>query len=972
MLNSMVRTLSNPGWNQTSAGGVQRLRVLSLSLGIKNLLFVSILMISWSSSAVALPESAEDRARLAVEIALRVDLAVDPGLAATRHLLVRRASLAIRRHQNTQPWSIAEQWLEWQLALMPLKDAAASEGTSVVGHYPASLDAVDAILRPSLIGQLDQMPSSWPPEGLEDMALSLYTQTPQSLRLTPHQQRHMMQWAHAHAPWFWGDFLDQLQREPELIPLILPLIDPWLPLSLDAPIEEWRSLDDSTTELLQSLETPSDWGVLMTDTVDRLFHQALPGGQEMQVRNRLLPYRAYVLGRDDPDRTLRWMAVIAAVNQSVNGEYLPLLDSLWELANQAESCREAESCEQLRILLEQLDILNPEILPALTAINTQWAGVYQQLRQLLRERQQPSQSSPQGGADLAAIQTVREKALVDLRVLLDMGQANIDRYLMQPLRRSIIDDVAACYVIGQQPLPLPSEPITDGQFKRCIEAFSRWAADSAAQVELTGRGSGPYEIEHLNRELRLLPWQRINYWGGFAERTLATDCNLPDDQIVNPFEWSMAVRSLVWFASQWPHFVASGAMQPTVEGLREKGQDLLGYAAALRQCRDASGLEAAAKLIEQYRQEVARLSTAIERSTQDFRSQVLREQSDIQLGLDAAQSTDYRPTELTIGPCDVARSCGMTRELPSTRALFGLFPGELLVAHQIQLGTLSICYDQVEWVDRRAVVPDNGYTAMANYFGTLSYKLVGRFDGINEPIFEMPVLSHREYEYLFGANTDEVLEAFCPRDLFETQVTSQLPEDRFNLVPRRLTFLTTARTVPSDIFSEHWADGDEWRDWFDNDESSLMPVNEALREEVDTRLAELYGQWNSELYAQLLGVVETGENGQGSLSGVMMRLQIYKSALQTYLRLFDPVFVETEQMLAALLNGENGLPDRRVVLAMQNDEKPVTDLVGLAIERTRLAAQLLGAHSQMNGAGTGDMITRTLLMLELVERLYRQ
>lgn len=928
------------------------------------------LVLACPSHLLALPESDEDRAELALEMALRVDQAVDPTLAATRHLLVRRASLAIRRHQNAQPWSIAEQWLEWQLALMPLKDVA-SQTASVMGHYPPSQDAVDALLRPSLINQQDQMPSSWPREAFEDLALNRSTQMPQPMSLTPRQQWHLLQWAHVRAPWFWKEFLDQLQREPELIPLIQPLVEPWLPLPLNAPMAQWRALDDPASETLDVVRTPMDWDQLMTETVDRLLDQALPGGQEMQASNRLLPYRAYAQDRDHPDDALRWMAIIAAVNQSAGGEYLPLLDSLWELANQSGSCRQSGSCEQLSTLLAQLEVLNDQILPALTAINTQWAGAYQQLKQLLREQQSADQAGQATGMDVATSVTDRSRALIDLRVVLDLGVTHLDRYLMLPLRQSITDDVSACYVIGQQPLPLPVEPITDGQYQRCIEAFRRWGADSAGQVELTGRNAGPYEIEHLNRELRLLPWQRINYWGGFAEYTLATDCALPIDQIVNPLEWSMAVRSLVWFATQWPHFATSGSVQEAVAVLRSKGLDLLRYAAALRACRDASGQDTAARLIDQYRQEVAQLSTAIEHSTQAFRARVLREQSDVQLAAGAVQSTDYRPTELTIGPCDESRSCGMTRQLPSTRALFGLFPAELLVAHQIQLGTLSICYDEVEWVDRRAVVPDNGYKAMANYHGTLSYKLVGRYDGISEPVFEMPVQSHREYEYLFGANTEEVLSESCPISLFDTQVTSQLPEDRFNLVPRRLTFLTTARMAPSDIFSEHWADGDEWRDWFDTDEISQMPVNEPLREQIDARLAELYAQWNSDLYAQLLGNVEAGENGKGSLSDVLMRLQIYKSALHTYLRLFDPVSFDAEQILAALLTGDQGLPDRRVVLSMQNADRPVTDLVDLAIERTRIAAQLFSSPRQINGAHSSDMISRSLLMLERVDNLYR-
>ena len=74
-----------------------------------------------------------------------------------------------------------------------------------------------------------------------------------------------------------------------------------------------------------------------------------------------------------------------------------------------------------------------------------------------------------------------------------------------------------------------------------------------------------------------------------------------------------------------------------------------------------------------------------------------------------------------------AQICEMSGQLEATNALIGQFPDPYLLADQTGLGQVEICYQNMQWVNRRAVPvrPDDNH--VANYFGRLSFDLVGRY-----------------------------------------------------------------------------------------------------------------------------------------------------------------------------------------------------------------------------------------------------
>ena len=96
------------------------------------------------------------------------------------------------------------------------------------------------------------------------------------------------------------------------------------------------------------------------------------------------------------------------------------------------------------------------------------------------------------------------------------------------------------------------------------------------------------------------------------------------------------------------------------------------------------------------------LSSGINGAIFDIRGRLLAPGADAALHLDASQTTAYRPSDLLIGPCNPDAVCEMTGSLTSTRALLGLFPNEYLIADQTGLGSVEICYERMEWVQRRS------------------------------------------------------------------------------------------------------------------------------------------------------------------------------------------------------------------------------------------------------------------------------
>ena len=142
-----------------------------------------------------------------------------------------------------------------------------------------------------------------------------------------------------------------------------------------------------------------------------------------------------------------------------------------------------------------------------------------------------------------------------------------------------------------------------------------------------------------------------------------------------------------------------------------------------------------------------------------FRAERLKPGADVVLSGAPDQRTGWRPELLTIEPCDARYVCEMTGELAASPALIGKFPAQYLVADQSGLGEVEICYDNVQWVSRRSERVREDDPHVANYYGRLSFDVIGRFREGDEAldVFGFNFISPEEYHYLFAAQDEEVL-----------------------------------------------------------------------------------------------------------------------------------------------------------------------------------------------------------------------
>jgi len=279
-------------------------------------------------------------------------------------------------------------------------------------------------------------------------------------------------------------------------------------------------------------------------------------------------------------------------------------------------------------------------------------------------------------------------------------------------------------------------------------------------------------------------------------------------------------------------------------------------------------------------QRVKQLITAV---ADEYRQQHLKPGSDIDLLGSVQQASHYRPENLRIGPCDPKNTCGVHSELEPSRALLALFPNHLLLADQLNLGEIRLCYDDVGWEDREAGPTHLSNSAVANYYGHLA-----------QLVFARRIQSLQKYHYLFGRNDDSVLQLSCPLPILGEQIVTRLPEGTHGLLPNRLTFLTAARANPDAIVKHNWTEGEEWRDRLADDLRVKVLAKNPLNEVkllVEQRFIEHTSAVQKTLYGLLLGHRQAQTETQQSLLDAAKRYHLNRhferyqeKALQTWLK----------------------------------------------------------------------------------------
>ncbi len=563
----------------------------------------------------------------------------------------------------------------------------------------------------------------------------------------------------------------------------------------------------------------------------------------------------------------------------------------------------------------------------------------------------------------AVKKTYLYRELADAVAQLVLMIPDMNFYFDQPVRKRITEEIDICTSIVAATVPEGETSLSRKQFDRCLESLVDLSENTVRRAELAGDPDGPFGAEQLRRELQLTPWQRINYALGYLHERFATDCQFPEEPLANPLEWAVLATSLAWFAEQSPVYFQTPANEALVVRMRQQGMELLQTMEQQAECFSSAGKginDPLRRSLFGYRRALEALAVGINEAELVFRQERLAPGADIVLSGDAYQETAYRTEGLMIGPCEAGRVCEMNGELESTRALIGLFPDHYLVADQAGLGKIEICYDNMSWVQRRSepIRPDD--PNVADYFGRLSFDLIGRYveDGVTTTIFGSNFISPDEYHYLFAAASDEVLNDSCPAEWIGSKIVTKLNSDYdFRIVPDRLTYLASARSQPSQIITSNWSRGAEWRDWFVTGLGVTQieyRKDERISARINQHLKVLYQAEQAMLYSALLRrPSRNGADLSVSLYEQMIDVDTAKTLVRFHMSLFYPDLLMDSDEIRGFLEGTGALVDGAVLRRFKESNVPVESINDIAVLRlTEFNDQWIRQSKPMRRSGS--------------------
>lgn len=522
--------------------------------------------------------------------------------------------------------------------------------------------------------------------------------------------------------------------------------------------------------------------------------------------------------------------------------------------------------------------------------------------------------------------------LADAYARLALFAPDLAFYLDQPVREPVRRAVANC-----NPDPLLVGPLPRDVFERCANNLDTLLAEGLGSEELVGGGQGPFAAEFLRRELGLVSWQRAAYLDGHLAWMLEAQCRPPD--WVNVLEWSLLADHLVRWVAQRPVFFTGSTRRELADRLAGRMRDQGLEHVEWIDCLTGQGrrrLDPVTRLIDRHRSALASVSELLREARDAFYAGVTRPGADVDLDGPADQLTAYRPEGLAVGPCPEARTCGARVDLPASRALLSKFPNAFLLADQIGMGEIALCYDQVRWVERSRRPARDGAAGVAAYDGRLSFDLVGQFRGGDgqRTVFRYRLTDNETRQYLFAADDDAILEQDCPIDRVGGSVASSLPDDHPGLVPNRLTYFVSAPTVPEARMVANWNRGAEWRDWFVTGQrvTEIQAADAASMEvAVQAELAALVARRERQLTAPLINPPRAGD--ADPLVQAMARVSDTAALLRRVLELHYPRIIRQYAPVRSLLVGESGLMSRDRVRLMRDRGIPAIRMPGIGRER---------------------------------------
>ncbi len=510
-------------------------------------------------------------------------------------------------------------------------------------------------------------------------------------------------------------------------------------------------------------------------------------------------------------------------------------------------------------------------------------------------------------------------ASVELTSVYELLYPNFDKYMGSPFRKKIRRDLEVCLNISEEFAPYPQEPIDEKQFKGCVDDIYNSAVNEATSRELSGTLIKVENKQALDRALALPVWQTINI---LYANLASVECLKTTKQLPNPLEWTMAAESMLWFADRWPAYMEKFQQRNKIQGIISKGEVLIDGL----ECTAGKNRELLNSEFNRVVQSWKQVETDIQKVIEEFNAAFLKIGSDLDLIDDTQSKSNYRVEGAKIAACDVQNSCGVLVELEPSRALYSLFPSHLLVADQLKQGNVKLCYDDVGWEDRRAAPTHLDNNNVANYRGKFSFSLKGFYN--EQLVFSRKITDKQEYNYIFAANTEEVLNTYCPLSIVGDKISTKLERGTFGLVPNRLTFLTASRANETDILVGNWASGEEWENAILSDDVEV--VSEDNLEELQTNILTAYQKKAKQLqdiiYKSILKTQPNASDVQKGLAISFATMQRHEKLLFSYNYILQMDRLMQDDDLHGLFFGSNKMVDASSIKNHFNNQMNINTL----------------------------------------------
>jgi len=512
----------------------------------------------------------------------------------------------------------------------------------------------------------------------------------------------------------------------------------------------------------------------------------------------------------------------------------------------------------------------------------------------------------QSKALINSFQTEQAAGTVQLTSIYELLYPNFDKYMTSPFRKKIRKDLEVCLNISEEFAPYPQEPIDEKQFKGCIDDIYNAAVNEATSRELSGSLIKVENKQALDRALEVPVWQMINI---VYANLASVECLKETKQLPNPLEWTMAAESMLWFADRWPAYMKKFQQKNKIQGIVAQGKALIDSLDCLAEERSEILNAEFNRVLQSWRQ----VETDIQKVVDEFNTNFLKSGSDLDLIDDTRSTSNYRVEGTKIAACEVQNSCGVLVELEPSRALYSLFPSHLLMADQLKQGSVKLCYDDVGWEDRRAAPTHLDNNNVANYMGKFSFSLKGFYN--DKLVFTRKIVDKQEYNYIFAANTEEVLNTYCPLSIVGDKISTKLARGTFGLVPNRLTFLTASRANETDVLVGNWESGEEW-------ENAILAehVETVFEDNLDDLKAGILRTYQHKakqlqdiIYKSILESQHKPSEAQNDLAMSFATMQRHKKLLFAYSYLLQMDKLMQDDDLHGIFFGSHKLVDASVI-----------------------------------------------------------